>query len=277
MYVTKVNSRKFIDYLLTDYMQLNTVQTSTLMKLIDRMNKTESAVFSAAVDAIFSPSARENGLPDQLLKLLKTTSIGDLPLPLRSHESISEIEQLIQLLKNDGISNVEFDSSLMRGFDYYTDIVFEVFDRDPTNNRSMFGGGRYDGLLKLFGVEPIPTVGLGMGDVTLQNFLETHGLLPKIRSETDAYVILIGDIYTKAHDALNDLRNMGLKIAVDMTDRKIATKIKAAVKKDIRYVIFIGEQELATQQYVMRDLETGEEEKHSPARMVSLIKDRRNK
>ncbi|RZM31320.1 MAG: hypothetical protein EOP67_33620, partial [Sphingomonas sp.] len=54
--------------------------------------------------------------------------------------------------------NAIFDITLMRGLDYYTGTVFEVFDTDPENNRSLFGGGRYDGLVGLFGAEPIATV-----------------------------------------------------------------------------------------------------------------------
>jgi histidyl-tRNA synthetase len=66
--------------------------------------------------------------------------------------------------------------TLVRGFDYYTGMVFEVFDTNPENKRSLFGGGRYDNLLEMFGVEPVPTVGFGMGDVTIRDFLETHKL-----------------------------------------------------------------------------------------------------
>ncbi len=79
-------------------------------------------------------------------------------------------------LKREGITNIEFDSSIVRGFDYYTGMVFEVFDTNPLNLRSLFGGGRYDNLLEMFGVEPVPTVGFGMGDVTIRDFLETHNL-----------------------------------------------------------------------------------------------------
>ena len=79
-------------------------------------------------------------------------------------------------LKKKGITNIEFDSSIVRGFDYYTGMVFEVFDTHRDNRRSLFGGGRYDNLLEIFGVEPVPTVGFGMGDVTIRDFLETHEL-----------------------------------------------------------------------------------------------------
>ncbi len=74
--------------------------------------------------------------------------------------------------------NIVFDDSLARGQTYYTGIVFEVFDKNSENPRALAGGGRYDNLLELFDVEPVPAVGFGMGDITMRDFLETHNLLP---------------------------------------------------------------------------------------------------
>jgi histidyl-tRNA synthetase len=102
--------------------------------------------------------------------------ISDLPQPLQLNTGIVELQNLLEMLEDAGITNVDFDVTVMRGFDYYTDVVFEIFDKHPENNRSMLGGGRYDGLVGLFGVEPVPTIGFGFGDVTLQNFLELHKL-----------------------------------------------------------------------------------------------------
>ncbi len=74
--------------------------------------------------------------------------------------------------------NIVFDSSLARGQTYYTGMVFEIFDTNKENGRALAGGGRYDNLLELFDVEPIPAVGFGMGDIALRDFLETHKLGP---------------------------------------------------------------------------------------------------
>ncbi|KKW14933.1 MAG: Histidine-tRNA ligase [Parcubacteria group bacterium GW2011_GWA2_50_10b] len=74
--------------------------------------------------------------------------------------------------------NIVYDESLARGQAYYTGTVFEIFDTNPENPRSLAGGGRYDNLLEMFEVESVPTVGFGMGDITLRDFLETHNLLP---------------------------------------------------------------------------------------------------
>lgn len=72
--------------------------------------------------------------------------------------------------------NLVFDSTLARGQTYYTGTVFEIFDTNKENGRSIAGGGRYDNLLEMFDVEPIPAVGFGMGDITMRDFLETHKL-----------------------------------------------------------------------------------------------------
>ncbi|MBI1974715.1 MAG: ATP phosphoribosyltransferase regulatory subunit [Candidatus Zambryskibacteria bacterium] len=74
--------------------------------------------------------------------------------------------------------NVVVDKTLARGQTYYTGAVFEIFDTNPDNNRSIAGGGRYDNLLEIFNAEPVPTVGFGMGDITLHDFLKTHKLKP---------------------------------------------------------------------------------------------------
>ena len=274
-YVIKLNSRKLTDSFLQDYLGLSKVQSQTMARLIDRMHKISLAEFVAQAEAIMTPSQRETGLPDKLQDALTVKDINELPEELYKHASVTEIKKLINLLHDSGIKNLEFDFSLMRGFDYYTDIVFEIFDTNPENNRSMFGGGRYDGLVGLFGVDPVPTVGFGMGDVTLANFLEANKLIPKLPNETDIYVVLVGDIYEEAQKTIAALRDMGLNVAVDLSGRKAAAQIKSAVKKDIHYAIFIGENEMNSEQFNLKNLQTGKEERHGLQRIVSIIKDYR--
>jgi histidyl-tRNA synthetase len=277
MYTIRLNSRKLMDFIMHGYLGLNETQAHTIVKLIDRMHKMSPEAFAAETDAVFTPTQRDEGASNKLLGLLKIKQIGHLPEVIRNHHAISELKQLMEMLKENRIANAHFDITLMRGFDYYTDIVFEVFDNHPDNNRSMFGGGRYDGLVGLFGVEPVPTVGFGMGDVGLQNFLETHDLLPSLRPETDVYVVLIGDdIYAKAQKIIYELRSMGANVAVDTTGRKMDKQIKTAVKKGIHYAMFIGEKELKEEQYVLRNLKTSAEERHSASRIVSIVKDWRD-
>lgn len=277
MYQIKLNSRIFMDYLLEEYLGLDEVEASTIRRLIDKMHKMDPAAFQASLDASISPTAREAGATQQLITLLHTQSMKDLPEALRTHKSFMRIVQLAKMLEDGGISNAVFDITLMRGFDYYTDVVFEVFDTHPENNRSMFGGGRYDGLVGLFGVEPVPTVGFGMGDVTFTNFLETHNLLPQLETETELYVILIGDIYHQLQEVLQELRNEGVNVAVDVSGRKLDKQIKTAEKKGIKHVAFIGSEEIANKVYKLKNIQTGEEYSLSLARLISKVKDARTK
>jgi histidyl-tRNA synthetase len=138
----------------------------------------------------------------------------------------------------------------------------------------MFGGGRYDGLVELFGAAPLSAVGFGMGDITLFNFLESNGLLPKFKPATELYVCGLGN---DAQKVASELREMGLNVAFDSTGRKLDKQIKTAEKLGIRYVLFVGDKEIADEQYALKDLVTGEQESRSLQRVVSTIKDFRKK
>ncbi|HEU4967066.1 MAG TPA: histidine--tRNA ligase [Candidatus Saccharimonadales bacterium] len=278
MYTIKLNSRKFIDYMLRDYLGLDATQASSIGRLIDRMHKIDRANFITQAEAVLLPSQREQGVVQRLLDVLDAKRMSALPQQLQSHPALTELHQMLELLKASGITNAEFDVTLMRGFDYYTDLVFEIFDTNPENNRSMMGGGRYDGLVGLFGVEPVPTVGFGFGDVTLANFLESHGLLPKLPSDTDLYVIVAGDagVMQQALKPVATLREHGVRVAVDITGRKLDKQFTTAHKKGIHYALVIGEQELSEDVYTLKNLQTGTEEKRSIPRIVSIIQDYRH-
>ena len=276
MYLIKLNSRELVNYLMVDYLGLDPVQATAMIRLTDNMHKMERADFVVQSDALCQPSQRERGVVEKLLGVLDARRFEDLPEELRRQPSVSRLRELIERLQANGVSSAVFDITLMRGFDYYTDVVFEVFDSESPNRNSLMGGGRYDGLVGLFGVEPVPTVGFGLGDLRVSSFMEAHGLTPKLPPETDIYVVLAGDVMQPAQKVVGELRDGGLNVAVDFSGRKLDKQLTTAVKKGIRYALIIGDQELADQQFTLRDLTKGSEEKHSLARIVSLLKDFRN-
>ena len=270
-YTIRINSRQLVNWLLIEFLGLEHFQVRQLVRLIDNMHKVPTQDFKSAVVALVGPELSSNGVAGRLLEILKIKKIEDLPADVLQHPSVAQLQKLLVMLANSGVASAVYDPSLMRGFDYYTDIVFEVFDNHPDNNRSMFGGGRYDGLVGAFGVEPVPTVGFGMGDLTLQRFLEGHKIMPKLAAEIDATVILVGDVYDKAQKFLKAMRSEGLRLAVDSSGRKIDAQLKSAVKSKIPYVIFVGDKELESDRYKLKELNTGEETELSPERLVSKL------
>jgi histidyl-tRNA synthetase len=174
-------------------------------------------------------------------------------------------------LKANRLDNIKYSPAIMRGFDYYTGIVFEVFDTDPENNRSMMGGGRYDGLVGLFGVAPVATVGFGWGDVTLVNFLESHDLIPKLPPESHVHLVLAGVDYHQVQSILKNLRDKGINVNVDLSGRKMGDQLKAADKKGINYALIVGENELKTNVFKLKDLSGGQEESLSLSDLTKKI------
>lgn len=270
-YTVKINSRQLLNWFLLGSFQLEQSQIQPIARLIDKRDKIAEKDFREAASAILTPGQIQAGVLANLEALLDIKTLGELPLVVQQHPAAQQLQQLLSMLIASGVKSAVFDPSLMRGFDYYTDIVFEVFDNHPENNRSMFGGGRYDGLVAEFGVEPVPTVGFGMGDVTLQNFLEGHKLMPDFEPETDAAVILISDVYEAAQTTLSELRREGLRLSIDSTGRKIDAQIRSAAKAGLPYAIFIGEHELASQRFKLKNLKTGEEKELSIERLVSTL------
>lgn len=278
MYEIRINSRMFVNYMLGEYLGFSEVETLTLVRLIDRMSKMSRPEFVALAEAAIAPAKREAGAVEKLLTALDSEKLTDLPAELAGSETLTGLKELMTMLEADGVTSAKFDIKLMRGFDYYTDIVFEAFDLSPENNRAMFGGGRYDGLVGQFGVDPVATFGFAPGDASAALFIESNGLMPSFESETELYVVLAGVEYKDVMKILSELRSEGLNVAVDSTpDKKIGAQFKTAEKKKIRFASVIGETELASRIFKLKDLQTGQEEELSLERMVAKLKDKRTK
>ena len=276
MYVIRINNRKLIDYMLSQYLGLDGVQSHMMIKLLDRKDKIDREEFTRQAVEIFGADVAGESMK-RLEKLLTARSMADLPIDIQQSAAAFEMKDLFALLQSAGVTNAVFDATLMRGLDYYTGTVFEVFDTDPENNRSLFGGGRYDGLVGLFGADPIATVGMAPGLTTTELFLRSHNLLPAFTSTTEVGIVVIDNTVLGALDLAKRLRNEGVRVEVDISGRKIDKQIKAVIKKNVLFIIFVVENELTKEMYPFKDTVTTNEEVLSFERIVSNVKDRRRK
>lgn len=276
MYTIRINNRRLINFMMADYLGLDVVQSQMMIKLFDRREKISLEDFYLQAGDILGEELYYDGMK-KIHKLIEATSMGQLPKDLLDSDAVREVQELFTLLHEAGVENARFDISLMRGFDYYTGIVFEVFDNHPDNNRAMFGGGRYDGLVGLFGVDPVATVGMAPGATTTELFLRAHNLLPEFTSTTDIYMIVLGDVHKAAREVADKLREEGVKVAIDITDRKLDKQIKTAIKLGVIYMLFVGEQEVSESLYRLKDVAEENERALSVERIVSTVKDYRRK
>lgn len=174
--------------------------------------------------------------------------------------STAYLEELRVMLEQLGVRNMIVDTSITRGFDYYTGMIFEVYDTSPENRRSLFGGGRYDNLLSMFGGEKIPAVGFGMGDVTARDFLEAHNLMPEYAPATELMLCIVeSDATSHAMRLAQDLRREDVTVAVNFSGKRIGDQIRQADKMKIPFVIAIGAKERDSGRYTVKNLSTGAE------------------
>ena len=273
-YEIRVNDRKIMNYILGDFLSLSPFYLRNISKIIDKKDKMSKEDFA---DKIRSVAGEKSG---GLLNLLHSKNLEEfisfLPEKSRSHQGVLEIKELKDKLAELGIKNVAFSPTLMRGFDYYTGIVFEIFDTNPENRRAIFGGGRYDDLLSIFGSEKIPAVGFGMGDVTTRDVLETYGLLPEYKPSTELYICVLEEKYQNyARKLAQSLREDGLNVAVDSSGKKVGDQIKYAGKNLIPFVVCVGENEVKNHEFKVKNLKSGEETTLKDGEIAQFLKHRK--
>jgi len=264
-FVIKINYAGLLRKILEQDIDLNLNEEETLktIKTIDRQNKLSEEEFK---NRVINELGKEKG--EKLIEKLKS----EISEKAQENDDFRKCIELGAKLEKRGIKT-ELDPQLVRGFDYYTGIVFEFFDTNPDNNRSLFGGGRYDNLLDVFGSEKIPAVGFGMGDITMQNFLELRNLLPKYQSTTDLYICTLDPQYIDyANQLATTLRKEGLNVVVNYSNKKIGDQIALASKKSIPYIICIGENEIQTNKFKLKNLTTGEEQEVDEEEIKDTIK-----
>jgi histidyl-tRNA synthetase len=264
-FTIKINSRKLLDDFYK-YFGLSAEQSQKTAKIIDKKNKIPAEVFEAALFEIVGK------ISGDMIRVLENSE-RFLEIIGKNGKNAEELVDLIEKLEKRQIKNVVFDPTLTRGFDYYTGMVFEVFDTAPENSRSVFGGGRYDDLLDIFGSRKIPAVGFGAGDVTARDFLETHKLLPTYSPAAKVLICAIEPRYIENANALADaLRKENVNAAVNFSARKIGEQVKTADKQKIPFVLVIGENEIKSDIYTLKRMENGAETRKNIAEIAEEIK-----
>jgi histidyl-tRNA synthetase len=230
------------------------IQTS-LTTLIDKRDKMPSDEFTDKLGELLA-----NEDVETVQSYLQTDSLETLQKMVNSPEA-ERLSTILSSLSDRGVGNAHFAPELVRGLDYYTGMVFEIFDDCSKNLRALCGGGRYDNLMDMFGTKQIPAVGFGFGDVTLADFLDTHNLWPKLPGSLDIGVILVdrSKHAQYGHKVAQKLRSQDLNVAVDISGANVGTQIKQADKAGAENIVIIGDEEKDNRQVTIKTLATGQE------------------
>jgi histidyl-tRNA synthetase len=162
------------------------------------------------------------------------------------------------------VAGIKFnlDPRLVRGLDYYTKTAFEVKYAPLGAQSAVAGGGRYDGLIEECGGNATPAVGFAVGLERVLLALEKQGLLPENELTSDAFVIALGDgAQAEAFKLLCNLRAKGLKANMDFAGRSMKAQMKQANKAAAQFAVIVGEDEIKDACAVLKNMQTGEQEK----------------
>lgn len=265
----KLNNRRLVDHFFSSVLKLSAEAALKATKALDARSKVGEETYHKWLG--------EMGLAESQIKRMEEFFHSDFETVSRLYpcEGVTELKSLFTHLKESGVgSQVVYDPMVLRGLDYYTGTVFEMYDISPENNRAMFGGGRYDNLIGLFGNHKLSGVGLGWGDVTLRNFLETHGLLPKMGTGVDVFVTLPkSDLRVRSEEICRALRAQGLRVATPLSVDGFGAQLKQANKVGARVAVLLGDEELAKGQVVVKDLSQGEQSTQMIATLPKHIED----
>jgi histidyl-tRNA synthetase len=242
----KINSRKIIDSLIK-ILRVN--DPLAFYVLLDKKFKMKEKDFEKEIKAQVTDYKK-------LLKLLKLKS-NDLFKELTNlGVNVDRIKKIFELVGDDYL---EFDLSIIRGLDYYTDIVFEAFDIKK-EFRAVLGGGEYNNLIKDLGGEKLPAVGFGMGDTVLLEILKAKKLLPKIINDS-VFLATIGDCYFDAIKIKNKLIKQGFNVDLNISSKNLSKQFQYAESKGINTVYIIAENDLKKGIITKKDLITGNEKR----------------
>lgn len=242
-------------------------------RALDRALKTSPAEFARELEgAGLSPEAVER-LTTLIARCREPAAtpgrslaaVAELATGPRAAGAVARLTRLWEFLDRAGIADrVRFEPTLVRGLAYYTTTVFEAFDARG-DLRSLFGGGRYDGLVELFGGAPTPACGLAIGDQTLEILLREHGRWPEGEPPLDTYVIAVTEAELPlAIEWVQRLRRAGISADGDLMARSMSRQLREAARRRARRALILGPKELARGVIVERDLTSGAQRELAP-------------
>lgn len=208
---------------------------------------------------------RAEGLGDaaieRVFQLLGIKTLGEAEAQLgQGSAAVAAVRELFSLADDLGFADcLTFDVSIVRGLGYYTGIVFEAFDT-AGKFRAIFGGGRYDNLLSTLGGRPCTAVGLGFGDVVIQELLAELGKLPaEHRTLGCAVGYMSEDCRSMAAKTARQLRDRGIGVDLGLRPEPPKKFFKRADQIGAEDAVFIGPDELATGRIRIKNMKTREE------------------
>ena len=198
-------------------------------------------------------------------------SIDSLCAPCKQH-----FKETLEFLENNGI-NYYLDTKLVRGLDYYTRTVFEIFlDQEESSegqSLALAAGGRYDSLAKILGKRDIPAVGGGIGVDRVVMAMQEKKIAPKPKRTPKVFLIQLSQSAKhRSMSIIEMFRTTNIYIAQSISKDNLNSQLSLASKMKVPYVLILGQKEVLENSIMVRDMDTGAQESVPMEKVVEIIK-----
>jgi len=206
---------------------------------------------------------RDKLTENEFFTKLKTINISLTLADLDILNNLQPSERLLSVIegaKQLGWNQISYDANLMRGFSYYTGIVFEVTETSGSFKRAIFGGGRYDNLLEAMGGSSVSGIGFGVSDVALLAALETQNKTIAIPNQEKTFIIPFSEKETStANTIARQLRARGKTALVAVPPYDFKKQLTMANRLGAESVVLIAPKEIASGNVIVKNMKTGEQ------------------
>lgn len=214
---------------------------------------------------------KTSGNLDEVSQKLKTISKNELFLT-----GIEELETLGKTLCAMGAKKIKYNLAIIRGHNYYTGTVFESFLTGRKELGALGGGGRFENLCGYFSKDKMPGVGMSVGITRLFNLLMQENYFDtSSSSELDCAIINFDNTLLEGIALAEKLRVLGIRADCLYENKSFKSKMKESNKRQIKYVIIVGEDEVKSERYALKNMQTGEQVTLSLSEIVEKLKDSR--
>jgi len=260
--IVEISNRNILVGLIEDCK--DTEKTNDIIVLLDKLDKIgKEAVLDSFLNLNISKENAEkyiaavslSGNFKEVEKGLKKISSNELFL--QGVEELRELEDYLEAFNCDK-NNYIYNIGIIRGHNYYTGTVFEVYLKNNRRFGALGGGGRYENLAGYFTDKKLPGVGMSIGLSRLFDLFDQNGLLPQVKkSNIDVFIIPLGEYVKECLSICEELRKNNIKAEVAYDTRSFKSKMKEADRREIPYTIIVGENEVKEKKYAFKNMKTG--------------------
>ena len=255
-----VNNRKLME-LKINQLGIDAENNTEVFNIIDRRDRMDETNWEAYATEIGLNSQQLDGLKD----ILSDSNLW---------QESAELTRFFSVLKSLEVEEyIRFAPQIIRGLDYYTGTVFEVWDKDG-EFRAILGGGRYDNLVADVGGDPLPATGFAMGDLVISLVLEKFNCLPEDAGRSPAPILVTvfdEDSFNVSFQLAARLRNSNLNVICYPAATKLSRQFKFGDRLGIRVALIVGPDEQENDTVSLKDLATGNQETVPIGKLVQSI------